>query len=140
MTETLDEQIQKFKGYHGNKSFHISGGETVYPGTPQEKSIPSKIVKGPIKWERCKLCDEPIKEIKKNEPKRRAYKFCSDDCRREHDEIKKIKKRLGAEIIWWPHQKPPIPKHLLTYTVKGGHGKPHKYKARKIKKKCLSLN
>jgi len=132
MIETPEEQIQEFKDYHGNKSFHVTGGWTEYPGTSQEKHVPRKIVKGTIKWDRCKLCNKPIREIKKNEPKRRLYKFCSDECRREHDEIKKIRKKLGAETIWWPPQKPPIRKEQLTYTMKGEGGKPHKYKARKI--------
>jgi len=135
MTKTLEEQIQDFKDYRGDKPFHISGGWTEYPGTPQEKHVLRRIVKGPIKWDLCKLCNEPIKEIKKSEPKRRAYKFCSDECRREHDEIKKIQKKLGAESVFWPPQKPPIPKKLLTYTLKGENGKSHKYKARKISRK-----
>jgi len=130
--KTLQVQIQKFKDYHGNKSFHIWGGWTEYPGTPQEKHVPIRIVKGPLKWDRCKLCNEPLPEIKKAKPKRRLYKFCSAECRKEHDEIKKIRVRLGAEGIWWPPQQPPIPKKLLTYTLKGENGKPHKYKARKI--------
>jgi len=134
MTETLEEQIQKFKDYRGDKPFHISGGWTEYPGTPQEKHVPRRIVKGPIKWDLCKLCNEPMEEIK-SEPKRRAYIFCSDECRREHDEIKKIRKKLGAVSVFWPPQKPPIPKNLLTYTLKGENGKPHKYKARKIRRK-----
>jgi len=135
MTETLEEQIQKFKDYRGDKPFHISGGWTEYPGTPQEKHVPRTIVKGPIKRDLCKLCNEPIKEIKKNKPKRRAYKFCSDECRCEHDEIKKIRKKLGAVSVFWPPQKPPIPKKLLTYTLKGENGKSYKYKARKISRK-----
>jgi len=135
MTETLDEQIQKFKDYHGNKSFHILEGGTLYPGTPQEKYIPRKIVKGPFKRDLCKICHKSLKEIRKNKPKRRALKFCSDKCRRERDELEKIRKKLGAELLSYPPQKPPIPKHLLTYTIKGENGKPHKYKARKIKKR-----
>ncbi len=136
MTEkTIEEQIQKFKDYHGNKSFHIEGGWTVYPGTPQEKHNPTRIVKGPIKRVRCKLCNQPLPEIRKDEPKKRLYKFCSDECRKEHDEIKKIRKKLGAETIWWPPQKPLIPKKLLTFTLKGENGIQHKYQARKIKQK-----
>jgi len=135
MTETLEEQIQKFRDYYGNKSFHISGGWTEYPDTPQENHVPRTIVKGLLKRDRCKLCNEPIPKIRKDEPKRRAYKFCSFECNKEHDEIKKIRKKLGAETIWWPPQKPPIPKKLLIYTMKGENGKPHKYKARKIRRK-----
>lgn len=134
MTEkTIEEQIQEFIDYHGNKSFYIEGGWTEFPGSPQEKHVPTRIVKGPIKRKRCKLCNQPLPQILKEEPKKRLYKFCSDKCRREHDEIKKIRKKLGAETIWWPPQKPPIRKEQLTYTIKGEGGKPHKYKARKIK-------
>jgi len=46
--------------------------------------------------------------------KRRVVKFCSNECRKEHDEIKKIRKKLNAESIFWPQQKPPIPKELIT--------------------------
>jgi len=135
MTKTIEKQIQNFKSYHGNKSFHITGGWTEHPSTPQEKHEPRKIIKGPIKSLKCKLCKEPLDQIKKDEPKRRLLHYCSVECRREHDEIKKIRKKLGALTIFWPPQKPPIPKKLLTYTMKGENGKPHKYKARKIRRK-----
>lgn len=131
--KTIEEEIQRFKDYHGDKSFHIDGGYTEYPGTQKERHFSSRVVKGPLRWDICKLCKEPIKEIRIEDPKRRVLKFCSDECRKEHDEIKKIRKKLDAETIWWPPQKPPIPKHLLTYALKGENGKPHKYKARKIK-------
>ena len=131
--KTIDEQIQEFKDYRGDKSFHIDGGCTLYPGKPNEKHYPSRIVKGPLRWNKCKLCDEPIKEIHRDNPKRRVLKFCSDECRKEHDEIKKIRKKLCAETISWPPQKPLIRKEQLTYTMKGEGGKPHNYKARKIK-------
>lgn len=131
--KTIEEQIQEFRDYRGDKSFHIDGGYTVYPGKPNEKYYPSRVVKGPLRWDRCKLCNEPIKEIRKDNPKRRALKFCSDECRQEHDEIKKIRKKLGAETISWPPQKPPIRKEQLTYTMKDEGGKTHNYKARKIK-------
>lgn len=129
--KSIEEQILEFKEYHGNKSFHIFGGGTEYPGTPQEKHIPRKIIKGPIRWTRCKLCNEPLEELQ-DDPKRRLLKYCSDECRKEHDEIKKIREKLNAETIWWPPQKPPIRKEQLTYTIKGENGKPHKYRARKI--------
>jgi len=132
MTEkTLEKLIQDFKDYRGKKSFHISGGWTEYQGTSKEKYTPRKIVKGPIHWSSCKLCNEPIEQIKKDEPKRRLRKYCSSECRTEHDEIKKIRIKLGAETISWPPQKPPIPKKLLKYTMSGKGGIPHKYKARK---------
>ena len=131
--KTIEEQIQEFRDYRGDKYFHIDGGYTLYPGKPNEKHYPSRIVKGPLRWNRCKLCNEPIKEIHRDNPKRRVLKFCSDECRKEHDEIKKIRKKLDAETISWPPQKPPIRKEQLTYTMKGEDGKPHNYKARKIK-------
>lgn len=132
--KTLDELIQDFKDYRGEKSFHISNGSTEYPGTKNEKHTPTKIVKGPINWDNCKLCQEPLKPLKKENPKRRLRKYCSPECRNEHDEIKKIKKKLGAEFIMWPPQKPPIPKELLTYTLPGHNGKQFKYRARKLVK------
>jgi len=132
--KTIEDQIQEFKEYHGNKSFHITGGWTEYPDTPKEKYTPRKIVKGPIRWTRCKLCNQPLSELQKNEPKRRLRKYCSDECRKEHDEIEKIRKKLGAETIRWPPQKPPIRKEQLIYTVRGENGKPHEYKARKVVK------
>ena len=125
--------LQEFEEYHGKKSHHITGGWTVAPGTPNEKHTPMSIEKGPIIWPRCKLCNESLEGISEENPKRRARKFCSDECRKEHDEIKKIRIKLKAEGIWWPPQKPPIPKHLLTYTMKGENGVQHKYKARKKK-------
>ena len=70
--------------------------------------------------------------IKKDEPKRRLLHYCSVECRREHDEIKKIRKKLGALTIFWPPQKPPVDKSQLTYTLSGGNGEQIKYKARKI--------
>ena len=94
--KTIEEQIENFKDYHGKKSYHIIGGMTEYPGTIQEKYYPSRVVKGPIKWNNCKLCNQPLREIKKNKPKKRLYKFCSDECRKEHDEIKKIRIKLDA--------------------------------------------
>ena len=132
--KSIDEMIQEFKEYRGEKSYHITGGWTVSPGTPDEEYTPTEVVKGPLRWSKCKLCHEPLKEILKEEPKRRALKYCSDECRKEHDEIKKIRIKLNAETINWPPQKPPIPKQLLTYTIKGENGKPHKYKARKKRK------
>jgi len=42
--------------------------------------------------------------------------------------------KINAESIFWPPQKPSIPKYLLTYTIKVENGIPHKYKARKKKK------
>ncbi len=133
--KSLKVQIQDFIDYHGKKSFHINGGSTVYPGTSKKENVPRQIVKGPIERLRCKLCNEPIEPIKKYEPKLRRRKYCSPECRKEHDEIKKIRKKLGAVTIFWPPQKPPITKKLLTYTMKGENGKPHKYKARKIRRK-----
>jgi hypothetical protein len=133
--KSIDERIQEFKEYYGEKSYHISGGWIVYPDTPNEKYTSMKIVKGPLRWSKCKLCNESLKEILKEDSKRRTLKFCSDECRKEHDEIKKIRKKLNAETIFWPPQKPPIPKQLLTYTIKGENGVPHKYKSRKIRKK-----
>jgi hypothetical protein len=47
--------------------------------------------------------------------------------------FKKIRIKLDAETIWWPPQKPPIPKNLLTYTIKGENDITHKYKDRKKK-------
>ena len=133
MERSLEELIQDFKDYRGDKSYHISGGWTEHPGTPNEKHTPISIVKGPLRREKCKLCREPLKIILKNRPRRRILKYCSDECRKEHDEIKKIKKKLGAEWIMWPPQKPPISKNQLTYTLPGQNGKQFKYKVRKRK-------
>jgi len=129
--KSIDEMVQEFKEYHGKKSYHISGGWTVYPGTPNEKHTPMEVIKGPLRRPMCALCNEPLKEILKENPNRRVLKFCSDECRKEHDEIKKIRIKLNAETISWLPQKPPIPKKLLRYTIKGEDGIPHKYKARK---------
>ena len=83
LEKSIEEQIKEFKEYHGDKSFHISGGGTEYPGTTQEKHIQRKIIKGPIRWIRCKVCNEPLEELKKDDPKRRLLKYCSDECSRE---------------------------------------------------------
>lgn len=131
--KSLDEMIGEFIEYHGEKSYHIIGGWTESPGTPNEKYTPMKIEKGPLRWNKCKLCNESLKEILKDNPKRRTLKFCSAECRKEHDEIKKIREKLNAESIFWPPQKPPIPKHLIKYTMKGENGIPHKYKGRRKK-------
>jgi len=135
--KSIEEKIQDFKEFQGKKSFHIDGGGTENPGTQNEKKYPLKVVKGPLRLELCKLCNEPLKEILKEESKRRVLKFCSNECRKEHDEINKIVQKRNAENIFWPPQKPPIPKQLLKYTLKGENGEQHKYKARK-KKKVMS--
>ena len=137
--KSIEEQIQEFKEYHGDKSFHISGGGTEYPGTPQEKYVPRKIIKGPIRWSRCKLCNEPLEELQNIDPKRRLLKYCSDECRKEHDEIKKIRKKLGAENVWWSPHKPPVDKTKLTYTIAGEGGIQHKYKGRKPRTKKINI-
>jgi len=136
--KTLDELIQEFKDFRGDKSFHVFGGQTLSPGTPNERHFPRKIIKGPLKSSRCRICNEPLEQIKKDNPKRRLLHYCSVECRRDHEEIIKIRKKLGVESVIWPPQKPPIPKNLLTYTIKGENGIPHKYKARR-KRKVKSL-
>ena len=56
--KSIEEMIQEFKEYHGEKSHYITGGWTISPGKPDEKHVPRKIVRGPLRWSRCKLCNE----------------------------------------------------------------------------------
>jgi hypothetical protein len=127
--------IQDWKEYHGNKTFHIDGGGTLYPGTPQEKHIPLRIVKGPLKRPFCKICNEDLEKLRREEPKRRALNFCSIDCYNEAKELHKIWKKLKAETIWWTPKKPPIDKRTLTFTRHGESGIRHKYLGRKSRTK-----
>ena len=128
---SFENEIEHFKELRGDKTFHVIGGWTENPGTPHERHEPRKIVRGPLRSRKCRTCQEELKPIVQNDPKRRLLHYCSDRCRKEHEEIEKIRKKLNAEVILWPPQKPPIPKDQLTYTVKGGDGAQIKYKARK---------
>ncbi len=128
--------IKEWLEYHGNKKFHIDGGNTMYPGTPREKIIPMKIVEGPLKPPWCKICGgTDMAKIRKEDPKKRALRFCSRECYDEARELRKIWKKIGAEILWWPPSNPPIDKRKLTYTLAGEGGILHKYNGRKPRTK-----
>lgn len=111
--------------------FHIDGGGTLYPRTPYEKYIPPRIVQGPIIFPNCKICGRDMRELRKEEPKSRALRFCSSECYDEAKELHRIWKKLKAETLWWPLGKPPIDKRKLTYTVSGEGGISHHYNGRK---------
>jgi Zinc-finger len=91
--------------------------------------------KGPIKSPRCRICHMDLKTIRKEDPKRRALHFCSNECYEESRELHKIWKKLKAEILFWPPRKPPIDKRKLTYTIANKGGVQYCYKGRKPRSK-----
>ena len=129
--KSFDELIQDFIDYQGNKKFHIDGGYTISPNTPNEQHVPMKVIRGPLKSELCRICNEPLEPIHQEQPKRRALHYCSSECRKEHEELEKLRKNLGAEMLLYKRQKPPIDRMTITYTIKGEGGVQHRYKARK---------
>lgn len=114
------------------KKYYIWGGWTINPNTPQEKHVPMRIRMGILKLLRCKICNEDLEQLRRDDPKRRAIKTCSHSCRIELKEIMKIKKKLKAVIIFWKPSKPPIKKNTIQYCLVQGE-KWYNYKARKPK-------
>lgn len=45
------------------------------------------------------FCNIDLETIRKNNPRRRMIKFCSEKCQKEHNRRKKIREKLGENVI-----------------------------------------
>ena len=88
MLEEIGRKIQFFIDTHKPKKSHYI----------DEKGI---VRKGPMKFPRCMLCNKDLEKMRKDYPRRRFIKFCSEKCRKEHNRRTKIREKLGAAGIMW---------------------------------------
>ncbi len=99
-----------------------------------EKGI---VRKGPMKFPRCMLCNKNLGKMRKDNPRRRFVKFCSEKCRKEHNRRTNIREKLGATgIMWNTHEekKPHFRNEMRIITSQRGEYPENPFKAKKGKK------
>jgi len=76
--------------------------DTRKKGTPFFFDENNEIKKGIIKFRYCQLCGKNIEELRNYDPQHvRKVKFCSDNCRKEYNRRRKIRKKLGVDGLFW---------------------------------------
>jgi len=122
--DNIESKIQFFKDTHK-------------PGTSFYFDECGDIRKGPMKFPRCMLCNKNLEILRKNNPRRRFIKFCSTNCRKEHNRRQKIREKLGSDGLFWntKNDEMHLSRHEMkaTYIRKGQNPREILFKARKSK-------
>ena len=88
--DEITQKIQFFKDTHK-------------PGTPYYFDQSGQIRKGIIKFQYCRICGIDIEEMRDNDPQHvRKIKFCSENCKKEYNRRKKIRKETSVDLLLWP--------------------------------------
>ena len=142
--EQIKPKLSDFEKYSIEFQLRVAKFEINHPKSRYYIDENMEPKKGVLKSKDCKLCNENLEELRKNNPRRRFVSFCSTNCRKEHNRRRKIyENKLGSEtttFLSWNHPvnekggKLPLQrKDMFYFTKKGKTVEKHPYKARKSK-------